>query len=108
MRNDNLRKRILVTGGAGFLGSHLCERLLAEGHDVLCADNFFTGTKDNIAHLQPNPHFEPIDTCASQSRSRVARCVGRSFSAPENPAMPGVQLDDGLPRAIDYFPQLAA
>jgi UDP-glucuronate decarboxylase len=47
-----------VTGGAGFLGSHLCERLLENGHDVLCVDNFFTGTKDNIAHLMSNPHFE--------------------------------------------------
>jgi len=52
------RKRILVTGGAGFLGSHLCKRLLAEGHDVLCLDNFFTGTKDNIIQLIENPHFE--------------------------------------------------
>ncbi|CAA7626499.1 NAD-dependent epimerase/dehydratase [Candidatus Terasakiella magnetica] len=52
------RKRVLVTGGAGFLGSHLCERLLAEGNDVLCADNFFTGTKENIAHLMGNPYFE--------------------------------------------------
>ena len=58
MRNYNLRKRVLVTGGAGFLGSHLCERLLADGHDVLCVDNFFTGTNDNIAHLAGNPHFE--------------------------------------------------
>ena len=58
MRNYGVRKRILVTGGAGFLGSHLCERLLAQGHEVLCADNFFTGSKDNIAHLLPNPHFE--------------------------------------------------
>lgn len=53
-----LRKRILVTGGAGFLGSHLCDRLLAEGHDVLCADNFFTGTRDNLSHLLGNPRFE--------------------------------------------------
>ena len=53
-----LRKRVLVTGGAGFLGSHLCERLLAEGCDVLCVDNFFTGTKDNVAHLMGSPHFE--------------------------------------------------
>jgi UDP-glucuronate decarboxylase len=53
-----LRKRILVTGGAGFLGSHLCERLLADGHDVLCLDNFFTGAKDNIAHLLDKPYFE--------------------------------------------------
>ncbi|WP_040295552.1 UDP-glucuronic acid decarboxylase family protein [Beggiatoa alba] len=53
-----LRKRILITGGAGFLGSHLCERLLNEGNDVLCVDNFFTGSKDNILHLLDNPHFE--------------------------------------------------
>lgn len=55
-----LRKRILVTGGAGFLGSHLCERLLNDGHDVLCLDNFFTGTRDNILHLLGNPHFEVL------------------------------------------------
>ena len=54
----SLRKRILVTGGAGFIGSHLCERLLSDGNDVLCVDNFFTGTKDNIKHLFDNPHFE--------------------------------------------------
>jgi UDP-glucuronate decarboxylase len=52
------RKRILVTGGAGFLGSHLCERLLGEGHDVLCIDNLFTGTKRNIEHLINNARFE--------------------------------------------------
>jgi UDP-glucuronate decarboxylase len=53
-----VRKRILVTGGAGFLGSHLCERLLKEGHDVLCVDNYFTGRRDNIVHLLDHPHFE--------------------------------------------------
>lgn len=53
-------ERILVTGGAGFLGSHLCERLLAQGHDVLCVDNFFTDTKANIAHLTMQPGFEFI------------------------------------------------
>ena len=58
MRIYNTRKRTLVTGGAGFLGSHLCERLLAEGADVLCVDNFFTGSKDNIAHLIDCPNFE--------------------------------------------------
>ena len=52
------RKRILVTGGAGFLGSHLCDRLLGQGHDVICADNFFTGPKDNVLHLIGNPRFE--------------------------------------------------
>jgi UDP-glucuronate decarboxylase len=57
MRVSN-RKRVLVTGGAGFLGSHLCERLLREGCDVLCVDNFYSGTKDNVAHLMGNPHFE--------------------------------------------------
>jgi UDP-glucuronate decarboxylase len=52
------RKRVLVTGGAGFVGSHLCERLLASGNDVLCVDNYFTGRKDNIAHLLGNAQFE--------------------------------------------------
>ena len=54
----SLRKRVMVTGGAGFLGSHLCDRLLDEGNEVLCVDNLFTGTKQNIAHLRDHPHFE--------------------------------------------------
>jgi len=54
------RKRILVTGGAGFLGSHLCERLIRDGDDVLCVDNYFTGRKDNVAHLMGDPHFEAM------------------------------------------------
>jgi UDP-glucuronate decarboxylase len=57
VRNQG-RKRILVTGGAGFLGSHLCERLLSEGHEVICADNYFTGSKRNIEHLIGMPRFE--------------------------------------------------
>jgi UDP-glucuronate decarboxylase len=57
---DLTRKRVLVTGGAGFLGSHLCERLLRDGDDVLCVDNYFTGRKDNIAHLMGNPNFEAM------------------------------------------------
>jgi len=58
MRQYNPSKRILVTGGAGFLGSHLCERLIAAGHDVLCVDNFFTGTRRNVEHLLGHPQFE--------------------------------------------------
>jgi len=58
MRHYNTTQRILVTGGAGFLGSHLCDRLLALGHDVLCVDNFFTGTKHNVTHLLDHPRFE--------------------------------------------------
>ncbi len=59
-RAYSTRRRVLVTGGAGFLGSHLCERLLEQGSDVICVDNFFTGTKDNIAHLMANSHFELV------------------------------------------------
>jgi UDP-glucuronate decarboxylase len=59
MRKDQRHsQRILVTGGAGFLGSHLCERLLGEGHEVLCVDNFFTGSRANVEHLLANPRFE--------------------------------------------------
>lgn len=58
MQNYSIRKRILITGGAGFLGSHLAERMLKDGHDVLVVDNFFTGTKDNLKHLMGNPHLE--------------------------------------------------
>ena len=53
-----MRKRIVVTGGAGFLGSHLCQRLLNDGHEVLCVDNFYTGTRDNIIEMMDDPHFE--------------------------------------------------
>jgi UDP-glucuronate decarboxylase len=58
--NNYHRKRILITGGAGFLGSHLCERLLNEGNEILCLDNFFTGTKENIIHLMDDHRFELI------------------------------------------------
>lgn len=59
------KKRIAVTGGAGFLGSHLCERLLNDGHEVLCVDNYYTGSKENIAHLMSDPYFELLrhDVC---------------------------------------------
>ena len=58
LRDYALRKRILVTGGAGFLGSHLCERLLEQGNDVICLDNMYTGAKDNVLHLLDDPHFD--------------------------------------------------
>src|SRR5690349_13601218 len=60
MRKYNGSSQVLVTGGAGFLGSHLCDRLVAQGHHVLCADNFFTGTKNNIEHLLDHPRFELV------------------------------------------------
>jgi UDP-glucuronate decarboxylase len=65
LKNKKPSKRILVTGGAGFLGSHLCERLLGEGHEVLCVDNFYTGRKQNVVHLMRNPLFEVMrhDVC---------------------------------------------
>ncbi|MHC4069278.1 MAG: UDP-glucuronic acid decarboxylase family protein [Planctomycetota bacterium] len=65
MQNYNLSRRILVTGGGGFLGSHLCENLLKQGHEVICVDNFYTGRRTNIAHLISNPMFEILrhDIC---------------------------------------------
>ncbi|MBW2166483.1 MAG: GDP-mannose 4,6-dehydratase, partial [Deltaproteobacteria bacterium] len=58
-------KKTLITGGAGFLGSHLCEKLLNLGHEVICVDNFYTGAKQNIVHLLDNPYFEIVrhDVC---------------------------------------------
>ena len=58
LRLKNSTKKVLVTGGAGFIGAHLVDRLLALGHDVLCVDNLYTGSKHNIAHLHANPNFE--------------------------------------------------
>lgn len=65
MKNYGLKPRAVVSGGAGFLGSHLCDRLLKDGYDVICVDNFFTGTRQNITHLLDNPCFEVIrhDIC---------------------------------------------
>ena len=65
MKNYGLNKRILVTGGGGFLGSHLCEKLLGQGHEIICVDNFYTGSRANIAHLVSNPMFEILrhDIC---------------------------------------------
>ena len=59
MKEEN-QLRVLVTGGAGFLGSHLCDRLIEQGQKVICLDNFFTGNRENISHLLPNDNFELI------------------------------------------------
>ena len=61
MRQYNLRKRVLVTGGAGFLGSHLCERLVSEGHEIVALDNLITGSRCNLEHLTPNRRFRFLE-----------------------------------------------
>ena len=75
-------KRVLVTGGAGFLGSHLCERLLAAGHEVLCLDNFYTGSKENIAHLRAT---RASRCCATTSPPRSTSRSTRSTTSPARP-----------------------
>lgn len=77
-------KRILVTGGAGFIGSHLCKRLVAEGNDVICVDNFFTGSKDNVRELLGNPHFELLCHDVTQPLHVVADQI-YSLACPASP-----------------------
>ena len=77
-------KRILVTGGAGFLGSHLCERLLKEGHEVLCVDNFFTGSKENLRSLEAHPRFEILRHDVSQPLSVEVEEI-YNFACPASP-----------------------
>ncbi|GJE11590.1 Bifunctional polymyxin resistance protein ArnA [Methylobacterium longum] len=84
-------ERILVTGGAGFIGSHLCERLLAQGRDVLCLDNFFRGRRRNIAHLLGDPHQRRPDITKARDLLGWA---------------PTVSVRDGLERTIAYFRDL--
>ena len=79
--------RTVITGGAGFVGSHLCERFLAEGHDVLCVDNFLTGQIENIAHLQANPRFTFLEHNISEPIT-VDGAVDNilHFASPASPA----------------------
>ena len=84
-------ERILVTGGAGFIGSHLCERLLAQGRDVLCVDNFFRGWRRNIAHLLGDPRQRPPDI------TKARDLLGWALT---------VSVRDGLERTIAYFRDL--
>ncbi len=85
------KKRIVVTGGAGFIGSHLCEKLLEQGNDVVCVDNLFTGRKDNIRHLMDDPkQRKPIIDIAEQ----------------ELGWKPSVKLEDGLVSTVGYFHSL--
>jgi nucleoside-diphosphate-sugar epimerase len=71
--NREARPRALVTGGAGFLGSHLCERLIAEGYLVLCVDNLSTGVRENVAHLEENPDFEYVHHDATRPLPKEGR-----------------------------------
>ncbi len=84
MKDSNqLPRRILVTGGAGFLGSHLCERLIVQGHEVLCLDNYFTGSKQNVAHMLARPNFELV-------RHDVTLSAVRRGGADLQPGLPSI------------------
>jgi nucleoside-diphosphate-sugar epimerase len=86
-----MKKRILVTGGAGFIGSHLCEKILSQDNEVICVDNFFTGSKQNIIHLLDNPYFE---------------IVRHDITLKELNWEPKIQLEKGLIKTINYFERL--
>ena len=107
----NSRPLTLVTGGAGFLGSHLCDRLLAEGHDVICLDNLITGRKENIQHLADNPHFcfvlsrcNAADRFAGSARSIVS-AAARPAAARLHPAFRLARQPQGLRPASDSHAQ---
>jgi UDP-glucuronate decarboxylase len=124
---DLISKRVLVTGGAGFLGSHLCERLLREGCDVLCVDNFYTGTKKNIAYLLASPHFELmrhditfplyVEVDEIYNLACPASPIHYQFDPVQRKPditlaqerlgwAPKVDLDEGLMKTIGYFEAL--
>ena len=90
--------RVLVTGGAGFIGSHLCERFLADGHEVICVDNLLTGDRDNIAHLFANPQFTFLAAGHHQLHLRDG-------TARRDPALRVAGQPGRLPRAADPDPQ---
>jgi len=127
MRNYDGRKRILVTGGAGFLGSHLIDRLLAAGSEVVCADNLFTGSKRNIEHVHDHPRFEFIRhvvtfllyvevdeiwnlACPASpvhcQHDPVQRQPDISLAQQKLDWEPKVQLKEGLRHTIAYFDEL--
>jgi nucleoside-diphosphate-sugar epimerase len=101
MRNS--LKRVLVTGGAGFLGSHLCERLITQGHDVLCVDNYFTGRKENVDLTGSSSRIIygplPID-------DPIQRCPDISQASAILDWKPRTDLRSGLERTIAYFEEL--
>jgi nucleoside-diphosphate-sugar epimerase len=112
--NDLTATRVLVTGGAGFLGSHLCERRLAEGLDVLCVDNFYTGRKHNVAHLLGEPRFELLRHELTGSRSQIVLApLPQDDPVQRRPDIglarrvldwaPVVRLEEGLAKTIAYF-----
>lgn len=95
-------KRILVTGGAGFIGSHLCERLVNEGNDVICLDNFYSGSKENVWHLIGKPNFELVrHDVVNPYWAEVDEIYNLAKS--ELGWEPKVTLDEGLDHIIQYF-----
>ena len=96
--------RVLVTGGAGFLGSHLCDRLLDGGHDVLCVDNFFTGSKHNVAHLLRHPAFESIERRVVGELTNTEVVMNRTFFVGVYPGIDDARLD----YMIDVFQRFMA
>lgn len=94
--------RIVITGGAGFLGSHLCDRLLKEGHDIICLDNFYTGRKENIAHLQDHPSFEFVEHDVQQPLDFEVK-VDQIFNLASPASPPHYQKDPIFTTQTNYL-----